>query len=85
VIGLAPDNPNIISFCKTKDIIHRIPIPISTKGKIPKVIFNPSSHDHVSVKNQVNTTQKIRNKTAGKRTSNNTVFLWFSALKLCIH
>jgi hypothetical protein len=72
---LAPDNPNIISFCKRNDTIHRIPIPISTKGKIPNVIFNPSSHDFVSVKNRVNTTQKIKNISAGKRTNNKTVFL----------
>jgi hypothetical protein len=75
VIAFAHDNQNIISFCIRKDTIHQIPRPIRTKGKTPNVAFNPSSHDHVSVKNQVNITQKIRNKTAGKRINKKTVFL----------
>ena len=44
VMGLAPDSPNIISFCKKNEAIHRIHSIISTIGKTSKVIFSPSSH-----------------------------------------
>ena len=37
------------------------------------------------VKNNDITIQNIINNTAGKRINKATVFLWFSALKLCIH
>ena len=89
VIALAPDNPNIISFCKTNDTTHQIHNTIRTIGNIANVILNHASNTFCvveeSVKNKDIITQNITNKSAGKRINNKTVFLWFSALKLCIH
>ena len=85
VMALAQDKLNIISFCKANEIIHRSHNTINMIGNIHSVMFSQSSRDPVSVKKKVNITQNITNKSAGKRTNNKAVFLWFSALKLCIH
>lgn len=79
VIALAPDNPNIISFCKRNDTTHQIHNTIRTIGNIANVILNHASNTFCvveeSVKNKDIITQNITNKSAGKRTNNKTVFL----------
>jgi hypothetical protein len=85
VIGFAHESQNIISFCRKKETIHRIKRTAITIGEICKVNSRHSCQEPVSVKKIDKTTRKINNKNNGKRINNNIVFLWFSALKLCIH
>jgi hypothetical protein len=79
VIALAPDRPNIISFCKRNDTTHHIHNIIRTIGNIANVILNHASNTFCvveeSVKNKDIITQNITNKSAGKRINNKTVFL----------
>jgi hypothetical protein len=79
VTSLAPDKPNIISFCKKNDTTHQIHKTTKTIGNIPNVILNHSLKIfsvHVpSVKNKEIIIQNITNKSAGYKTNNKIVFL----------
>ena len=85
VTSLAPDNPNIISFCNKNDMIHQTHNTIKTIGNIFNVVSSHALKDisafEASVKNKEIMTQNIINKSAGYKINSKTVFLWFYALK----